>query len=82
MSLRLGWIMGSGTYALRGREQDQIAMLLSALRHAKENGMDWKRIYSAVYSVFASSRPLLPSVDEMELQLNSSLRQRFQDDHS
>jgi hypothetical protein len=41
-------IVGSGSYALRGTDQEQITVLSSTLRQAKENGADWKRIYLAV----------------------------------
>jgi hypothetical protein len=62
-------IAGSGSYALRGTEQQQVTVLRSTLHHAKESGADWKRIYSAVYKLWATKRPLLPTIEDMEDQL-------------
>jgi hypothetical protein len=55
-------IVGSGSYALRGSEQQQVTILHSTLSRAKESGADWKRIYSAVYNLWAAKRSLLPTI--------------------
>jgi hypothetical protein len=62
-------VVGSGTYELKKAPQLQIAVLRSVLGEAKERGADWRRIYSAIYQLWASKRPLLPSIEEMEDQI-------------
>src|SRR5436190_22240549 len=64
-------VMGSGTYQLRGTPDQQILVLRSVLLDAKEKGADWQLIYSAIYDVWASQRPLLPLPEEMSVQISS-----------
>jgi hypothetical protein len=65
-------VIGSGTYELNKVPQEQIVVLLSVLRDAKEKGADWARIYSAIYHLWAARRPLLPSPEDMTRQLDSA----------
>lgn len=59
-------IVGSGSYAIRGQERQQIEILAQWLREGHRQGYDWRGTYQALYHSWASHRPLLPSPEEME----------------
>jgi hypothetical protein len=63
-------VIGSGTYALRGHEEQQIAVLRSFLKHARQEGANWQRLYSVIYEMWSAKRPLLPTVEEMTKQMD------------
>jgi hypothetical protein len=59
-------IIGSGSYALHGRDQEQIQVLAELMRQGARQGFDWRTEYQSIYFVWAERRPLLPPLGEME----------------
>ena len=59
-------IIDSGSYALRGQDQQQVQILTDWLREGRRRGYDWRGEYQSLYRSWASHRPLLPSPEEME----------------
>ena len=62
-------IIGSGTYALEGQEQQQIEVLTEWLRHGRQAEFDWRGTYRHLYAFCATHRPLLPSPGVMECRV-------------
>ena len=62
-------IAGSMSYALRGASDQQVRRIRAQLLDAKKEGVDWKRIYTSVYSSWKDCRPLLPDPDTMATQI-------------
>lgn len=67
-------MIGSGTYELKKMPEQQISVLRSMFLDAKDKGADWELIYSAIYELWSPQRPLLPSPEEMAIEITSGER--------
>lgn len=64
-------VVGSGSYALRGTQEQQVIVFRQILIAAKEKGADWPRICLAVYEVCGHMMGHFPSLEEMISQVRS-----------
>ena len=58
-------VVGSGSYALRGTQEQQVIVFRQILIAAKAEGADWQRICLAVYEVSGLMMGHFPSLQEM-----------------
>jgi len=62
-------VAGSGSYALRGTQEQQVIVFRQILIAAKARGADWPRICLAVYEVSRHMMGHFPSLQEMISQV-------------
>jgi hypothetical protein len=62
-------IVGSGSYALRGTQEQQVAAFRQVLIAGGDDVADWRRICLAVYEVCGYMMAHFPSLEEMIRQV-------------
>lgn len=58
-------VAGSGSYIINGYPEVQVHMLMSQLKGAAGEGVDWRKIYATLYDNWHTQRPLFPDPETM-----------------
>ena len=62
-------IAGSGSYVVNGYPDAQVTALRNTLQKAAAEGINWREIYTSIYTSWRSRRPHFPDPDTMAILL-------------